>query len=616
MIRRISNKNDYIDIVRSCPSGVIDDIYEVEYYVDGYSNVYSASFSKKGSLLEVIIPSSALQTLPSGLLMRRAKYRNEDPSFPDGNYDLEFVEDMNVWLESGSGEPGPGPVPGEYLTADDLKTINNQSLVGEGNIQINPGVPAQTFTDHVIGNIQAFSALDSRVTALEQGGGGGGVSQEQFNAHAAQNDANFSGIDQSLSNLNQLVQKAQSDAGDAIQENIAQDARMDAIDDRITNDEVHIKAVEDITDTLSDAVNGLDQRVNAIDQMATDLAKADFQGQIDGLDQRVTDLEQGGGGGGSSWGSITGDIQDQSDLMNEFDADRSRLNDLENSGFVTEQWVDNKLMTDGYLTEYMADQRYPTFNWIESVGYATESWVSEQGYAVNDPNDPFITESVLTDVLAGDDNRVLREDDLGSYAQMSWVQGQGYLTSSSTLPADQITCNISGDVFDFENVDEGLTALVSKVEEQIDDITSLDTRVTDLENAGYATETWVQNQDYASDSDLDALDARVSVLEHGGSPVTLAWGGISGTITDQTDLVSYIGNQGFLTSSDLSGYATQSWVGQQGYITSSALSGYATESWVTNQFLEKSSVWTGTEAQWNQLTAEQKAMYIIALITQ
>ena len=168
MIRRISNKNDYIDIVRSCPSGVIDDIYEVEYYVDGYSSVYSASFSKKGSLLEVIIPSSALQTLPSGLLMRRAKYRNEDPSFPDGNYDLEFVEDMNVWLESGSVEPGPGPEPGEYLTADDLKTINNQSLVGEGNIHIDPGVPAQTFTDHVIGNIQSFSELDSRVTALEQ----------------------------------------------------------------------------------------------------------------------------------------------------------------------------------------------------------------------------------------------------------------------------------------------------------------------------------------------------------------------------------------------------------------------------------------------------------------
>ena len=34
---------------------------------------------------------------------------------------------------------------------------------------------------------------------------------------------------------------------------------------------------------------------------------------------------------------------------------------------------------------------------------------------------------------------------------------------------------------------------------------------------------------------------------------------------------------------DLTGYATQTWVGQQGYVTSSALNGYATQSWVQQQ---------------------------------
>lgn len=39
----------------------------------------------------------------------------------------------------------------------------------------------------------------------------------------------------------------------------------------------------------------------------------------------------------------------------------------------------------------------------------------------------------------------------------------------------------------------------------------------------------------------------------------------------------------YLTSSSLSGYATQSWVTSQGYLTSSSLSGYATQTYVTTQ---------------------------------
>lgn len=39
----------------------------------------------------------------------------------------------------------------------------------------------------------------------------------------------------------------------------------------------------------------------------------------------------------------------------------------------------------------------------------------------------------------------------------------------------------------------------------------------------------------------------------------------------------------YLTSSSLSGYATQSWVTSQGYLTSSSLSGYATQTWVDHK---------------------------------
>ena len=45
----------------------------------------------------------------------------------------------------------------------------------------------------------------------------------------------------------------------------------------------------------------------------------------------------------------------------------------------------------------------------------------------------------------------------------------------------------------------------------------------------------------------------------------------------------------YLTSSSLSGYATQSWVTSQGYLTSSSLSGYTTQEWVNSQNFVKST---------------------------
>lgn len=50
------------------------------------------------------------------------------------------------------------------------------------------------------------------------------------------------------------------------------------------------------------------------------------------------------------------------------------------------------------------------------------------------------------------------------------------------------------------------------------------------------------------------------------------------------DDISELNNDaGYITTSALSGYATQVWVGQQGFLTSTALSGYATEQWVGQQ---------------------------------
>ena len=444
MIRRLNKHSDLKDLIKSCPSGVIDDIYSIEYYIQGYNTVIQENFTKKETMLEVIIPSTDLETLPNGILMRRAYYKVLDASYPDGYYNLEFEDNMNVWIGENESEE---PVIPEYVTEEELEEtleeyVTEEELadtlegyvtsdtfdgaVGDLNAHINAvegSLSGYTtdqefggFVDYTESRFQAIGAhlqnTDARVAALEQSPGG--VSQEQFAAHVAANNESFNILQGVTQDHSQRI-SALENAGFATSQDL------DDAQSVLGND---IQAVQD-------SVDGLDQRV-------TDLENATFQDQIDGLDQRVTDLEQGGTGGGT-WGSITGDINDQSDLMYEFDKDRGRLNDLE----------------DGTVV--------PT-------GTATESWVQQQGY--------------------------LTSSDLSGYATESWVQQQGYLT---------------------------------------------------------------QHQ-------------------------------------------------------DLTGYATESWVQQQGYLTS-VPSTYATKTWATDQFLEENKVWCGTAAQWNNLTAEEKASYKIALVT-
>lgn len=444
MIRRLNKHSDLKDLIKSCPSGVIDDIYSIEYYIQGYNTVIQENFTKKETMLEVIIPSTDLETLPNGILMRRAYYKVLDASYPDGYYNLEFEDNMNVWIGENESEE---PVIPEYVTEEELEETLEEYVTEEEladtlegyvtsdtfdgavwdlNAHINAvegSLSGYTtdqefggFVDYTESRFQAIGAnlqdTDARVAALEQSPGG--VSQEQFAAHVAANNEAFNILQGETQDHSQRI-SALENAGFATSQDL------DDAQSVLGND---IQAVQD-------SVDGLDQRV-------TDLENATFQDQIDGLDQRVTDLEQGGTGGGT-WGSITGDINDQSDLMYEFDKDRGRLNDLE----------------DGTVV--------PT-------GTATESWVQQQGY--------------------------LTSSDLSGYATESWVQQQGYLT---------------------------------------------------------------QHQ-------------------------------------------------------DLTGYATESWVQQQGYLTS-VPSTYATKTWATDQFLEENKVWCGTAAQWNNLTAEEKASYKIALVT-
>jgi len=95
-------------------------------------------------------------------------------------------------------------------------------------------------------------------------------------------------------------------------------------------------------------------------------------------------------------------------------------------------------------------------------------------------------------------------------------------------------------------------------------------------------------------------DSATSLWKNATDSSGVAWGGITGTLSSQTDLQSALDGKystsnpsGYITSSALTGYATQAWVDAQGYLQAGALTGYALESWVTSQGYLTSASLTG-----------------------
>ena len=131
------------------------------------------------------------------------------------------------------------------------------------------------------------------------------------------------------------------------------------------------------------------------------------------------------------WGKITGNITDQTDLVdyvtgkdNEIKTwveSQSYLTSLSLNGYATESWVTNQ----GYITSI--PETYATKSWVSEqgyltslslTGYATESWVSSQQFA--------------TQSWVSSQGYLTEHQDLTGYATESWVSNQlSYYTTNS-----------------------------------------------------------------------------------------------------------------------------------------------------------------------------------------
>lgn len=399
MIRRISKHNDLKDIIKSCPSGVIDDIYAIEYYIQGNNVVINASFTQVGNELVVVLPTSQLELLPNGILMRRAFYKVVDTSYPDGYYNLEFEDNMNIWLGDYESEE---PVIPEYVTEDSLSSTLSSYATQDW-------VSSQQFLTSE--NLPSDLATQSWVQ-----------SQGYLTASTIPSDIA----------TEEWVRSQGYLTASTIPSDIATQSWVSSyfytksyIDEVEINNDLRMKAIE----------------VSLDESYAT-----------------------------MSW------VQSQGYLT---------VGDLP-SGLATQSWVESytydKSMIAALVGKARVDALSDAQEWVSSQQFATQSWVQSQGYLTSVPSE---------------------------YATQSWVNSQQFATQ-------QMVTDL-GDSFNYKMIglEEHVSALDSALYSADGHIAALedhyvalssyvDEFVSEFNRASYATQSWVQDQDYVSTTDLSS----------------------------------------------------------------------------------------------------------------
>jgi hypothetical protein len=344
----------------------------------------------------------------------------------------------------------------------------------------------------------------------------------------------------------------------------------------------------------------------------------------------------------STWGYIRGDISEQKDLMNllttiesgltaeqiallvdaderidEVKADVIELDQKHNTEIgdinsmlnskvnITDVYTKSEIDSKGYLTEHQS-----------LAGYATENWVYQRGY-ISAETDP---------IWSAEKHKYALKSELPStagFATESWVKEQGYITEHQSLDNYYTKNEVDAAI---ENVEVDLTGYATE------DWVKQQNYLTEHQSlAGYATEDWVKQQnyltehqslaDYYTKSEVDAAIENVEV-------------DLTGYATED-----WVKQQGYITEhQSLAGYATEDWVKQQNYLTEHQsldnyytknevdtaienvevdLTGYATESYVDTAVeskVDNSQIWSGTQAEWDAMTATQQNSYTIAMI--
>lgn len=279
------------------------------------------------------------------------------------------------------------------------------------------------------------------------------------------------------------------------------------------------------------------------------------------------------------WGDIEGTLSDQSDLVSALQGKQNTLV----SGTNIKTINNESILGSGNITIEAGGA-------VEDVEVNGVSVVDAQGVA------EVTVPTKVSDLT--NDSGFITSSALSGYATESYVQGYHDSTKQDTLVSGTNIKTINnesilgsgniviqsggGDVTDVEVngvsvVDQDGVAEVT-VPTKVSDLTNDSGFITSSALSGYATESYVQGYHDSTKqdviSDLATIRSGAALGATAVQPSDLATVATTGDYDDlidkpniPTNTSDLTNDSGFITSSALSGYATETWVGQQGYLT-------------------------------------------------
>ena len=256
------------------------------------------------------------------------------------------------------------------------------------------------------------------------------------------------------------------------------------------------------------------------------------------------------------WGNITGTLSNQTDLQTALNgkADTSDVTSIVmNSDYYEDANQVKGIMIDGDKYNLTLD----SVDWDNIVDKPTFANVATSGSYVDLSNKPTIPEVVANPVSTSATLTAITIDGV-NYA----VQGGG----GGTITDVEVngTSVVSGGVAEIT-----VPTAVSELTNDSGYITGITS--SDVTTAlGYTPGTSNFSGDYDDLTDKPDLSIYAESADLATVATTGAYSDLSGTPTIPTATSDLENDSGFITSSALSGYATETWVGQQGYLTSVA----------------------------------------------
>lgn len=183
-------------------------------------------------------------------------------------------------------------------------------------------------------------------------------------------------------------------------------------------------------------------------------------------------------------------------------------------GYATQQWVENK----NYLTAHQDLGQYAQKTWVEGKGYATQQWVEDKNYLTSHQD----LSQYAKKTWVQDQNYLTSHQDLTPYAQKTWVQNQGYLTAHQDLTPYAQKTWVEGKGY---ITSEALAPYALSAD------------------IGKGTVTIYQNGLNRGSFSMNQKGDTTINLTGGGSGGDAVWGGITGTLSAQTDLNEALGRK-------------------------------------------------------------------------